>query len=306
MARPSLWSAGTRLGAPAAGTLGCVTDHGELGSLLRSWRDRLSPADVGTTTGGVRRAAGLRREELAALAGVSVDYVVRLEQGRARTPSAQVVAALGRALQLDRAERDHLYTLAGLRPPGDALVSTHVPAGVQRMVTRMGDVPIAVFTASWDILLWSPTWAALFGEPAGRTAWERNLVVQTFHEDLLAEERIGRAVHADGGAAFRASLVAGLRRAQGRHPDDPGLRALIGRLRAAAPSSTGCGGPAWSGSTCPSARWSSTRRRPVGGRLRRVHRERLGAADRGHDRARRVPAEEKLDFLRVTGAAVLG
>lgn len=284
-----------------------MTDHGELGSLLRSWRDRLSPADVGTTTGGVRRAAGLRREELAALAGVSVDYVVRLEQGRARTPSAQVVAALGRALQLDRAERDHLYTLAGLRPPGDALVSTHVPAGVQRMVTRMGDVPIAVFTASWDILLWSPTWAALFGEPAGRTAWERNLVVQTFHEELLAEERIGRAVHADGGAAFRASLVAGLRRAQGRHPDDPGLRALIGRLRAGSAEfdrlwRTGVVGEHLS--------QRKVVEHPTVGRLEVDCDVFTVSGSELQIVAMTVPAgspaEEELDFLRVTGAAVLG
>lgn len=89
-----------------------------LAATLRVWRDRLTPAEVGLPAGWSRRAVGLRREELADLAGVSVDYVVRLEQGRATTPSAQVVAALARALQLTRAERDHLYSLAGLQPPG--------------------------------------------------------------------------------------------------------------------------------------------------------------------------------------------
>ncbi|MCS5716076.1 helix-turn-helix domain-containing protein [Herbiconiux sp. CPCC 205716] len=90
---------------------------GELGELLRTWRDRLSPLDVGLPAGDTRRAAGLRREELAMLAGLSVDYVVRLEQGRARRPSAQVAAALARTLQLSDAERDHLYVVAGLLPP---------------------------------------------------------------------------------------------------------------------------------------------------------------------------------------------
>jgi len=284
-----------------------MTDHGELGALLRSWRDRLSPADVGTTAFGVRRAAGLRREELAALAGVSVDYVVRLEQGRARTPSAQVVAALARALRLDREERDHLYRLAGLQPPGEALVSTHVPAGVQRMVTRMGDNPIAVFTASWDLLIWSPTWAALFGEPGGRTAWERNLVAQTFHEDLLAGERIGRAVHADGGAGFRASLVASLRRAQGRHPDDPALRSLITGLRG---SSTEFDRLWRTGAVGEHLSQRKVVEHPEVGRLEvdcdvfTVSGSELQIV--AMTVAAGSPAAEKLDFLRVTAATVLG
>ncbi len=96
-----------------------TTMQTSLAATLRVWRDRLAPAEVGLPAGRSRRAAGLRREELADLAGVSVDYVVRLEQGRATTPSGQVVAALARALQLARAERDHLHGLAGLQPPGD-------------------------------------------------------------------------------------------------------------------------------------------------------------------------------------------
>src|SRR4051812_4527878 len=115
--------------------------HGDLGTLLRAWRDRLSPADVGLRTGSSRRASGLRREELASLAGLSVDYVVRLEQGRARRPSAQVAAALARALQLSDAERDHLFVLADLLPPSPRDVPAHIPQGVQRLVARLGEVP---------------------------------------------------------------------------------------------------------------------------------------------------------------------
>ncbi len=100
-----------------------------LGATIRAWRDRLSPAAAGLPAGRVRRATGLRREELAELAGVSVDYVVRLEQGRATTPSAQVVSALARALQLTVAERDHLFRLARLIPPGDDQISDHIPPG---------------------------------------------------------------------------------------------------------------------------------------------------------------------------------
>src|SRR3569833_1047280 len=93
-----------------------------LGEAIRAWRNRLPPAELGLPAGWSRRAVGLRREELADLAGLSVDYVVRLEQGRATTPSAQVVATLARALQLTRGERDHLYSLAGLQPPGDQMI----------------------------------------------------------------------------------------------------------------------------------------------------------------------------------------
>ena len=88
-----------------------------LGSALRGWRERLTTADVGLPAYGPRRARGLRREEVAGLAGVSVDYLVRLEQGRARHPSAQVVEALARSLRLSGTERSHLLSLAGLADP---------------------------------------------------------------------------------------------------------------------------------------------------------------------------------------------
>jgi transcriptional regulator with XRE-family HTH domain len=99
------------------------TDQTSLGATIRAWRDRLTPADIGLPSGRARRAASLRREELAELAGVSVDYVVRLEQGRASTPSAQVVSALARALRLTKQERNHLYRLAGLQPPSDGVIT---------------------------------------------------------------------------------------------------------------------------------------------------------------------------------------
>lgn len=92
----------------------------EFGRTVRRWRDRVSPEAAGLPGGGNRRAAGLRREELALLAGISVDYVTRLEQGRAAHPSEQVVEALGRALRLSGAERAHLFQVAGLVPPGRA------------------------------------------------------------------------------------------------------------------------------------------------------------------------------------------
>src|SRR6266540_4291475 len=94
-----------------------------LGASLRRLRERLGPGDVGLAVGSHRRAPGLRREELAEPAGISVDYLVRLEQGRADHPSAPVVASLARALQLDRAERNLFFRAAGLPPPADGLNS---------------------------------------------------------------------------------------------------------------------------------------------------------------------------------------
>ena len=85
----------------------------EFAEVLRAWRDRMRPEEAGLPAGPGRRAKGLRREELAALAGVSVEYVVRLEQGRARHPAPQMLGALARALRLSDEERDHLYRVGG-------------------------------------------------------------------------------------------------------------------------------------------------------------------------------------------------
>jgi transcriptional regulator with XRE-family HTH domain len=199
-----------------------------LGTALRRWRDRLSPVDVGRPSRPGRRAAGLRREELAELAGLSVDYVVRLEQGRATSPSAQVVASLARALQLEPAERDYAYRLAGLFPPQKGTISTHVPAGVQRMLARLGEFPVGVFSADWTLLSWTPAWAALLGDPSARTQTERNLVRAVF-----ATGRRGLAawpVRRDGDDV-RPALVADLRTAFVDHPRDRGLIDLVEELR---------------------------------------------------------------------------
>lgn len=206
--------------------------HGELSALLKSWRGHLSPLDVGLPVGSQRRAVGLRREELAQLAGLSVDYVIRLEQGRARNPSDQVVTALARALQLGDEERDHLFTVAGLLPPGAGEVPRHIPPGVQRLVARLGESPIAVFTASWDLLTWSPLWAALIGEPDRVFGPERNLIRSTFGIAGSGGSRVGRLDTGSGLERFERSLTADLRRVTGRYPDDASVRRLVDDLLA--------------------------------------------------------------------------
>jgi transcriptional regulator with XRE-family HTH domain len=202
------------------------TDQVEaLGDLLRSWRGRLTPEDVGMESYGRRRTAGLRREELAQLAGVSADYVMRLEQGRSRTPSAQVVQALARALQLDRAQTDLFHRAAGLASPRSGVVSRHIPPGVQRMLVRMGNLPLAVFAADWTLLHSTPLWQALFDAPSVRKDPEQNLIVQTFVDNRVAEIATAHG----GSERFERALVADLRRTAGSL-GDPALRAFIARL----------------------------------------------------------------------------
>ena len=150
----------------------------EFGRVVRQWRDRVSPEAAGVPVGGHRRAAGLRREELAQLAGISVDYVTRLEQGRATHPSEQVVEALGRALRLSAGEREHLFHAAGLVPPGQGTVPAFITPSVQRMLDRLTNTPVAVFDAACTLLLANPMYTALMGEFHGndRNALWRNLL----------------------------------------------------------------------------------------------------------------------------------
>ena len=202
----------------------------EFAEVLRAWRDRLSPQEVGLPAGARRRAPGLRREELATLAGVSVEYLVRLEQGRARRPSPQLLGALARALRLTDDERDHLYRLGGAAAPSDGLVSHHISPGVQRMLDRLGDVAIGVHSAAWDLLWWNPLWAALTGDPSALHGLDRNVAWRHF---VKASGLIDfDAHHAE---EFSSDLVADLREATGRYPLDAGLKTLISRLRTESP-----------------------------------------------------------------------
>lgn len=200
-----------------------------LGATIHAWRDRLTPAAAGLPSGRARRAAGLRREDLAELAGVSVDYIVRLEQGRATTPSAQVVSALARALQLSRQERDHLYGLAGLQPPRDDTITDHIPPGMQRVLARLGDTPVAVFAADWRLIWWNHSWAALLGDPSGVAADDRNLVKACFPVAGDGAHIAAWPVVSDNDGATDRAVVADLRRASARYPGDPRLAGLIRR-----------------------------------------------------------------------------
>ena len=207
-----------------------MTGH-ELGTTLRAWRDRLPPSAAGLPSGRARRASGLRREELADLAGVSVDYVVRLEQGRSVTPSAQVIAALARALQLTTAERDHLYRLARLVPPAGTEISDHIPPGISRVIGRLGDLAIAVFAADWQLIWWNHGWAALVGDPSATPPALRNFARDTFPVGDGGPRLSGWPATSLGGGTTGAAVVSDLRRATGRFPDSARLSRLIRTLR---------------------------------------------------------------------------
>ncbi len=199
----------------------------EFGQAVRRWRDRVGPEAAGLPAGGRRRAAGLRREELALLAGISVDYITRLEQGRASNPSAQVVAALARALRLSDPERAHLFRLAGHVPPGPESVPDHISPSLHRLLDRFIGTPVAVFDALWNLLVANEAYAALMGDPTSMRGNDRNGIWRNF---TGAPSRVRHTPQSLAG--LQAAQVGDLRSASARYPNDPRLRRLIADLRA--------------------------------------------------------------------------
>lgn len=199
----------------------------EFGQAVHRWRDRVSPEAAGLPAGGHRRTAGLRREELALLAGISVDYITRLEQGRASNPSAQVVEALARALRLSATERAHLFRLAGLAPPGPETVPAYITPSVQRLLDRLTGTPVGVYDASWTLLVANPPYAALMGDPSGWRGNQRNAVWRHFLGPGTRARHTPQSLR-----AFETALVADLRAAAGCYPADQQLRQLVAELRA--------------------------------------------------------------------------
>ncbi|GAA4250163.1 helix-turn-helix transcriptional regulator [Dactylosporangium darangshiense] len=202
----------------------------EFGRMVRHWRDRVAPSDVGVPVGRRRRATGLRREELAGLAGISADYLTRLEQGRATTPSAQVVEALARALRLADPERDLLYRLAGHAPPGLDVVPSRITPSVQRLLDRLVDTPVVVYDATWTLVTANAPYDAVMGSTTAWSGIERNAIWRN-----LAGPP-SRVVHtAQERADHEARLVADLRLTASRYPADRSLRRLVAELSARCP-----------------------------------------------------------------------
>ncbi len=200
----------------------------DLGIAIRAWRTRLDPQAAGLTHNSPRRASGLRREELAVLAGISIEYVIRIEQGRAATPSAQVCLALARALQLSDEERAHLMRLAG-HNSDPSRIPRLIPGSVYRIMDQLTGHPLSVYDATWQLLHWNRLFAATFGDPSALPVEHRNMLLLQFEGPATRarytlEER----------SAFEKSLVADLRTTTSRYPDDEELKALTARLERSA------------------------------------------------------------------------
>ncbi|PJJ63844.1 helix-turn-helix transcriptional regulator [Compostimonas suwonensis] len=155
-------------------------DRLQLADFLRHRRGALHAEDVGIAAGPRRRTTGLRREEVAALTGMSTDYYTRLEQARSTQPSEQMLSALARALRLTADERDHLYRLAGHNAPARRGLDAHVSPALQRVLDRLDDTPAMILSGLGETLLQNRLAAALFGDHSAQTGLARSGVYRWF------------------------------------------------------------------------------------------------------------------------------
>ncbi|MGW4117259.1 helix-turn-helix transcriptional regulator [Nocardia sp. NPDC004711] len=200
--------------------IGLVSDKSEMGEFLRSRRSRLRPEDIGLPVWGRRRVPGLRREEVAHLAGVSVEYYVRLEQGRAEAVSEGIVDAIATALLLSEDERRHLRNLA--RPPRSlSRAGEPLRPGLQQLLDSMTRAPAYIVGHRTDILGWNAAAVAVFGiDFAELPESERTWMHLIFFDPHI------RAITADV-ALVAGHIAADMRLQAGHRPDDPELRAML-------------------------------------------------------------------------------
>ncbi|WP_335981096.1 helix-turn-helix transcriptional regulator [Streptomyces sp. CA2R106] len=191
----------------------------DLAGFLRTRRARVDPATVGVTPDSRRRVEGLRREEVAHLSGVSVDYYVRLEQGRATQPSAQVLDALARVLGLDETERDHLCRLAGQPRRRTPTPGGRVRPELLRILHLVGDTPAMVVDHRMDVLAANRLARLLYGRPVPGLNTARYLFLEEAEHGLFG-----------GWDDCTTDVVGHLRLSAGKYPDDPRLASLIGEL----------------------------------------------------------------------------
>lgn len=202
----------------------------ELAHFLRSCRERLSPHEVAINAGQRRRTPGLRREEVSQLAGMSADYYMRLEQARSPQPSTQILASLARALRLNGDERDHLFLLAGHRPPAGRLAGNHVRPGLMYLLDHLTDTPAHILTDLGDLLAQNALAEALFGGVCSVRKHDcdqdHNIVWRWFNDPIVRQ-----AYPPDEVDHYSRVHVADLRAAVTRRNSDPSAAALVARLR---------------------------------------------------------------------------
>src|SRR5580704_5944491 len=212
-----------------------MTAPNELGDFLRSRRAGLRPKDVGLPRGtGPRRTPGLRREETAALAGLSIDYYIRLEQGKETNPRGPILDGLARALQLNEEENAHLYALANHaagRTARSSPASRVVRPGVRQLLETVRPCPAYVLTRTSDVLAANPEALALFPGLADWPPERRNTIRYTFFHPAARELFAAWDRAAETTAAHLRSLAADM-------PDDPALTALIAELLDGSPEFT--------------------------------------------------------------------
>lgn len=209
-----------------------ATRRAELAAFLRSRRERITPEDVGLAPGIRRRTAGLRREEVAMLAGVGVTWYTWLEQGRPINASTQVLDAVARTLKLDQPEREHLYRLADVPEAAaaaeEAAQVAQVAPELQRILDDLSTLPASIMNERFDLLAWNAAYAAIFPGVVSQPCSERNTLWLSFtypsccHPYLNRDEQLGM-------------LVAQLRSAYGRHVGEPAWTKFVRRLQAASP-----------------------------------------------------------------------
>ncbi|HEX8870658.1 MAG TPA: helix-turn-helix transcriptional regulator [Lentzea sp.] len=189
----------------------------DLAGFLRTRRSRVDPASVGIPSERYRRVAGLRREEIAHLSGVSVDYYVRLEQGRATQPSEQVLDALARVLELDETEREHLHRLARQRRRASKPPSGRVRPELLRVLGLVTGAPALIMNHRMDVLAGNDLAELLYSRPLHGMNTARHIFLE--ETDLYA-----------GWEHCTLDVVGHLRLAAGKYPDDPRLASLVGEL----------------------------------------------------------------------------
>ncbi|MFC1417549.1 helix-turn-helix transcriptional regulator [Streptacidiphilus cavernicola] len=202
-------------------------DRTELADFLRRSRERLRPADVGLPEGPRRRTPGLRREEVAQVSGMSADYYMRLEQARSPQPSVQMLSALVRALRLTDDERDHLYLLAGRRPPAGGAAGGEIRPALRVLLDQVRDTPLQIVSDLGDLLAQNAAAEALFGCACTLEGEDRNLAWSWFTRPSARA-----AYPAEDWEAYGRCYVADLRAAVARRGGaDPEATGLVERLR---------------------------------------------------------------------------
>ncbi|WP_075741503.1 MULTISPECIES: helix-turn-helix transcriptional regulator [Actinoalloteichus] len=199
----------------------------DLGEYLRHRRAEMTPPNrPGITAMSHRRVPGLRRQELADIAGLSVDYYTRLEQGRATRPSREVLTALARAFHLSNAERDHLFRLAGELAPLPKAPDREIRPGILRLLRSLeGVMPATVHDGRLDVLAHNADAAQLLGPLWGDGPYGRNIVYQGF-----TAPELGELLDEEGADQFARVAVAELRIAISRYPGDEYLHSLFQEL----------------------------------------------------------------------------